>query len=131
MSKVVIVNTQRKIHVIQDEFNRLFPYLKVDFFLKPYRPDGLLRRVISPRKTIEECSPKQYRENMKITPGMTVDDLQQHVGEYYGIGVLVLRRSGKLWLETSYTSTWTLCRQNNEGETLTRVLEPGNENDKN
>jgi hypothetical protein len=128
---VIIINAQWTIQAVQVEFNKIFPYLKLNFFLKTYKSSSdLLNRIVSPRKTIEECSPKQYNGVLTITPGMTVSDLEKSFSEYYGLGTLVLRKSGRIWLETTYTNDWTLCRQNKEGEIITRDLEIENENQK-
>jgi hypothetical protein len=37
---------------------------------------------------------------------------------YLNIQVQIFRRSGKVYIETSRTSRWTLKRQNDEGEEL-------------
>jgi hypothetical protein len=119
---MIVINAQQEIYTIQEEFNEIFPYLKLDFFLRSYPGSGLPKRMISPRKTIEECSLKRYQGILTITPGMTVSNLEQDFAEYYGIEIHVLRKLGKIWLETTHTNEWTLCRQNKEGELITREL---------
>lgn len=35
---LVTINDRRKISAIQEEFNSVFPFLKLEFFSKPHKP---------------------------------------------------------------------------------------------
>ena len=127
---VVIINAQWTVYAIQEEFNRAFPYLKLDFFKRSYTSgSNLLRKMVSPRETIAENSVLESAEDLRITPGMTVAKLGECFAENYGLNVRVSRKTGKLWLETSNTGDWTLCLQNREGERITHILSGLNDAD--
>jgi hypothetical protein len=36
----------------------------------------------------------------------------------FGVPVQILRKSGKIWLETTMTDHWTLLQQNQHGEEI-------------
>lgn len=119
----VIINDKRKIFAIQEEFNALFPYLKLEFFSKPHKPGGASPKkfVKHNSKTLGECRTLHNNGKITITPEMTVSDLEQSFGDIYGLGVQVFRQSGKVWLETTVTDHWTLEEQNRQGEALSKL----------
>ncbi len=116
----IAINDHRKIFAIQEEFNQIFPFLKLEFFSKPHKPGGA-----SPKKlvkhtsaTLAECRTEHNKGDITIVPEMTVCDLEQNFGDVYGLGVQIFRKSGKSWLETTVTDNWTLAEQNKQGEEL-------------
>jgi hypothetical protein len=118
----IAINDHRKIFAIQEEFNTIFPYLKLEFFSKPHALGGA-----SPKKlvkhnsaTLGECRTIHQKGDLTIVPDMTVVDLEQNFGNVYGLGVQVFRKSGKSWLETTVTDNWTLAEQNRQGEELSK-----------
>ncbi|MFL5754096.1 MAG: hypothetical protein ACJ76F_11860 [Bacteroidia bacterium] len=119
----ITINDKRKIFAIQEEFNQLFPYLKLEFFSKPHKAGGgsAKKYVKSNSETLGECRTIHKSGKITITPNMTVSDLEQGFGEVYGLGVQVFRKSGKVWLETTVTDAWTLEEQNRQGEDLSKV----------
>jgi hypothetical protein len=119
----ITINDKRKIFAIQEEFNQLFPYLKLEFFSKPSQAGGA-----SPKKfvkkngeTLGECRTIHEKGKITITPNMTVSYLEEGFGEVYGLSVKVFRKSGKAWLETTVTDSWTLEEQNRQGEELSKT----------
>lgn len=119
----VTINDKRKIFAIQEEFNHLFPYLKLEFFSKPHKPGGATAKkfVKHNSKTLGECRTIHNNGKITITPQMTVSDLEQRFSDVYGLGVQVFRQSGKVWLETTVTDNWTLEEQNSQGESLSKI----------
>lgn len=119
----VTINDKRKIFAIQEEFNKIFPYLKLEFFSKPHKPGGATAKkfVKHNSKTLGECRTIHNKGEITITPQMTVTDLEQRFSDVYGLGVQVFRQSGKVWLETTVTDKWTLEEQNSQGEALSKI----------
>lgn len=119
----IAISDNKKIVTIQEEFNTAFPYLKLEFFSKPHRTNmGSAKKLIkSNNVTLGECRGVHKKGEIKITPSMTVSDLEQRFYELYGLGVQVFRQSGKVWLETTVTDGWTLEEQNSQGESLSKV----------
>jgi hypothetical protein len=119
----ILINDRRKIHAIQEDFNKQFPYLKLEFFSKPHKVGGASPKKIMkvPGKTLGECRTIHDSGTMTITPQMTVADLEQNFRDVYGLSVQVFRKSGKVWLETTITDAWTLEEQNRQGESLSKL----------
>lgn len=118
----VTINDHRKIFAIQEDFNQLFPYLKLEFFSKPHTNGGAtsIKFIKHNSKTLGECRTLHNSGEITIVPDMTVAELEQNFGSVYGLGVQVFRKSGKTWLETTVTDKWTLEEQNKQGEELSK-----------
>ncbi|MDF2438699.1 MAG: hypothetical protein K0Q95_3075 [Bacteroidota bacterium] len=116
------INDRRKIFAVQEEFNTMFPYLRLDFFPRSVKNSGTTQKpLINGRKTLGECSSVQKRGMMTITPEMTVSDLEKSFNNIYGLEVVVQRKSGKVWLEVTVSESWTLEEQNRQGESLSKI----------
>ena len=119
MQMKITINDSRKINAIQEEFNHIYPYLKLEFFSKPYHSGGSAKKLIKhSAKTVGECRTVHNKGHVSIMPSMTVTDLEQRFRNTYGLGVQVLRKSGRFWLEATVTDSWTLEQQNVQGEVL-------------
>lgn len=117
----ITINEHRKIAAIQEEFNRLFPYLRIEFLLRK-QMGSIVNKLIKPNnKTLGEYSTIHDKGNITITPDMTVAELEQKFSEIFGMEVQILRQSGKAWLETTVTDKWTLEEQNLQGEALSKI----------
>ena len=116
----ITINDKRKIFAIQEEFNSVFPYLKLEFHSKPHKQGGASSKktVKSSNITLGDCRTEHSKGKITIVPDMTVADLDQRFRYIYGLEARVLRKSGKLWLETTVTEGWTLEEQNRQGEAL-------------
>ncbi len=116
----IAINDKRKIFAIQEEFNTLFPFLKIEFFSKPHKVGGPSAKKLMKHnaKTLEECRTIHNKGQITITPNLTVSDLEQKFQDVYGLSVQVFRKSGKVWLETTVTDGWSLAEQNRQGEAL-------------
>ena len=117
----MMINERRKLVSIQEEFNRIFPYLKIEFLAKPAKHPAAHKRHLNLNGyTIGECRTIHKKGSITIIPSMTVADLEQKFSEVYGLTVQVLRKSGKAWLGASLTDSWTLEEQNRQGESLSK-----------
>jgi hypothetical protein len=122
----IIINDQQNIAQIQQAFNQTFPYLKLKFFSKTHPPERPSNPKFMIRADLKlgEFRKIHHSGEILITPQMSVNELEQCFGTEYGLGIQVFRKSGRAWLETIYTDTWTLAEQNTEGETLSQGAEP-------
>jgi hypothetical protein len=122
----IAINDQRKIFAIQEEFSKVFPYLKISFYAKPHNAKGTQshKLVKEPSTTLGECRTSHNSGEITISPTMTVTELEQRFRDVYGLGIQLFRKSGNMWLETSMTEAWTLEDQNKQGELLKKAI-PG------
>lgn len=117
------INDNRKIYAIQEEFNTAYPYLKLEFFKKPHKKGGASPKefVTESSKLIGQCRTIHNSGEITITPHLTVGELEEHFSSVYGLSVQVFRKSGKVWLETTETDNWSLQKQNDEGQELSKT----------
>jgi hypothetical protein len=116
----ITINNNRKIHAVQEEFNKVYPYLKLEFFAKSNTAGGNSseKLIRNDSKTMADCRTEHNNGELVITEDMNVAELEQRFRDIFGITIQVLRKSGNVWLETSKTQNWTLGDQNKQGESL-------------
>ncbi|MDI1234378.1 MAG: hypothetical protein PSX81_08855 [bacterium] len=117
--KQLVIDPQKKLFLLQEEFNQLFPYLKIDFISIINKPNGMFQHLIKRyNHTLNEFRSLQSDTIISILPTMSVLEFDSQMRQNFGLGILVYRKSGKLWLETTLTDDWTLEEQNWQGEAL-------------
>jgi hypothetical protein len=108
---------------IQAEFSQEYPFLKMDF-LKPVKDrlgwmTGMEK--ILPGEKIFPFYRNTSINTVHIQSDKTVIQLIKEMEGLLGIKVMVQRKSGKVWIETTLTTDWTLEQQNNEGKFLSEI----------
>lgn len=123
------INDYKSIGDIQKEFNDLFPYLRIKFFSKPHLKGGASSQdlVKNPTLKLADCRVLHNAGDITINDNMTVLELEERFKDVYGLSIQILRKSGKMWLETTITDDWTLKRQNDQGHDLSFVESKGEE----
>jgi hypothetical protein len=107
------INDHRKIFAIQEEFNKLFPRLKIEFLGKPNNlGSSPSEKVSNSSKTLGDCRIEHVSGELTITPTMTAADLKQTLGDKYGLSINLLRESGSEWVETTNNAKLSLQEQN-------------------
>ena len=122
----ISIDDQQTIAQVRDSFNKLFPFLKLEFFSKRHASEqpSPLKFLIKKNVTLKECRTIHNSGEITVTPDMKVNELEQLLWDEYGLGVQVFRKSGVIWLETVLTDLWTLAEQNAEGESLSKGIPP-------
>ena len=109
----------RLISEIQEEFNKFFPFLKLDFFNNKLSKTGFSAKQILPHtKKIGDSQVVISDGNIEIDEKMKVNELEKILKDQFSLAVQVFRKSGKAWFEITGTDSWTLAEQNCEGEAL-------------
>lgn len=118
----ICIDDNKSISAVQKEFSDAFPYLRLEFFSKPHKYGAVSERrdVLDHKTKLKECRLKE-EGSLEIQPEMTVSDLEKLFQNKYRLFVQVFRRSGKLWLETTATDSWTLKYQNEQGQELSNT----------
>jgi hypothetical protein len=110
----------RLISDVQKEFNKAFPFLKIEFFNKRSlsRPDFSAQQIIPQNRKIGDNQLAITDGDIKIEEEMKVNELEKIFKDQFSLAVQVFRRSGNLWLETTMTDNWTLLQQNKHGREI-------------
>jgi len=114
---------QRLIKEVQDEFTRTYPFLKIDFSkgkdLGRLSRSGTLSDTPSPvsdeDEVVRDVAQKLLWQELGLCDEMKINEVEVLLQYQFGLPAQVLRKSGKLWLETSMTQHWTLRQQNEHG----------------
>lgn len=112
------INADTRISDIKRQFSDVYPFLKIEFFKKPHAKHKLsveMDRIIAD-KTISLLTKKNANAQIDIDGKRTVLMVEQDFWELFGLSVQVFRRAMNMWIETSFTDSWTLESQNSEGE---------------
>lgn len=117
------IKTDGMIGDIQNEFNSYFPFLWIEFFRLPHS-----KKELSPKNDkINRFSPVNQLvkgDNARIVElneKMTIRQFEALMAEQAGLNVQVLRKSGRVWIETSFTDDWSLEQQNEEGRVMSTI----------
>lgn len=102
-----------------NEFNKTFPYLKVEFYTKTGKD---FKKVMLPHTITLKNAGLRKSGRIELKTNMRVAELESLLKEKFGLNAQVLRRSGRLWLETTHTDNWTLEQQNNHGRELSEPI---------
>lgn len=114
----IIIDKNKTIHQIQDEFKKRFPYLKIEFYSQnhPAGEGSASDNLIDSSMTIEQAQKKDEQGTIEIQGKMTVAALERAFAENFGLFAQVFRKSGNIWLQTIATDSWTLADQNQKGK---------------
>jgi hypothetical protein len=105
-----IMTELNDLEYLSSNFHLMFPYLKLEL------SDNSARRTATYSRVTEE------RHYIYFSKETTVQRLISDLWEKAGVKAVVLRKSGKVWIEPALTYDWTLEQQNNEGEAITKQL---------
>ena len=117
----LIIEDKMTLNSFQEEFNAAFPYLRIDFFItSKMTSSGVKTQKITEKndRTFGEIRKKDSTSTIEITPETIVSDLENQIENEYSISAQIYRSSGRMWLETTLTDSWTLEEQNKQGESL-------------
>jgi hypothetical protein len=116
------IATAKLISEVQLEFNRAFPFLKLEFFRNGNLPQKNTEHGIklNLKSHIGEGQTVAVDGELIITKEMKVKELEKRLKEQFGLNAQVFRHSGNLWLQTTITDDWTLEKQNQHGMELSR-----------
>jgi len=113
-------NTQ--LNQVQNEFNKMYPYLKIEFTANRKEGDTNAKSSrLAPATTFKQVLNRLNVNNeffIDVNGNRTVADVERDFKECTGLTVQLYRKSGNVWIETSLTDDWTLERQNQSGEIL-------------
>lgn len=115
-TNTITVSDKCTIYTIKEKFNALFPYLRIELYLSLTSSSSFFNQ----NRMLETLRQNGNTDTIIISPQMTVSDLENRFKDIYGLSAQVHRKSGKIWLETTVTDSWTLEEQNKQGESLSK-----------
>jgi|TARA_B110000967_G_C18771720_1_gene503450 hypothetical protein len=121
----MIITDLKTIKEIQQEFNKKFPFLKIEFYKEAHSAKEGSPNSIKwdSENTIEAIRKIHTSGNFSIQQDQKTSTLEANFVEEYGLNVQVFYKSGDLWLQTMATDEWTLKQQNDRAESFTKFQE--------
>ena len=111
-------NKPIKASEVKKTFNSQFPFLKIEFFKKKHKAlQGSLKKEL----IADDFIINSDNGLIEFKEDMLVSDLEKQFEEKLKLSVQVFRKSGKSWLETTFTDGWSLKKQNQEGLDLSQI----------
>ncbi len=111
------LSRNKLINDLQQDFNKAFPYLKLEFYSKSGYTYKQGKTHLPHCFTLAQAGLK-HEGILQIDDQVVVGDLEKKFSDDFGITVQISRQSGILWLETTMSEKWTLKQQNDHGKEL-------------
>ena len=108
------ITDKKKLSEIQNEFQKAFPYLKIEFY-KHLHDEGEGSKkndTADNTKTIFEIKNEKVDASINVKGDLTVTEFEPAIAEVFKMGAQVFRKSGDIWLQTTATDHLTLDEQN-------------------
>ena len=109
----------------QKEFNAVYPYLRIEFFKSPHLGiEGKKPQDKGKITTVPVSSSEWFSKSgtINIEEKTTAYTLENQFLEKCGLSIKLFRKSGSLWIETTLTESWSLEKQNEEGEFMSSPI---------
>jgi hypothetical protein len=122
---IIQINDYYRLHDLQLEFTRKFPFLKIEF-LKTTSRDWTLSKfhlVEAERPCVCDVRNSHEEGELEINSDMTVEQFESSLVRKFSLPIKVFRKMGKIWRDTKLTCSWTLYRQNEHGKMKDDPLE--------
>jgi hypothetical protein len=117
---IIKIDKPVKVSEIKKVFNSQFPYLKIEFFKKKHKElEGSMKKDV----IVDDFSitAPNGANDIIISEDMLVSEFENQFSEKLKLSAQVFRKSGGSWLETTFTDSWTLKKQNDEGLELSTI----------
>jgi len=113
----LVLQNKLTLSEIKTKFTEHFPYLKLEVYkISKEQPETASYYRL--KENIPINLNERNNNKFEIDGNMTVIDLEKLFLDKLNLNIQVFRKSGKLWLETTYTDEWTLDKQNEQGKEL-------------
>lgn len=120
----MLIKNEMTLADIEKQFSEQFKNLKMEFYgVEHHGGQGTACGTLNKSKKLSEIRTKHDEGVVKISPYMTVEELEDLFRDSYGLNVQIFRKSGNVWLQTTTTDSWPLKDQNLKGSVVV-VAEP-------
>lgn len=116
--KSIIINDNRQLKQIKEEFNEKFPHLKIEFFNEEHTvgEGSKLSSMYDDNLYLKDIRTVHNEGELSINGNTKTSTFESNFKEKFGVNVQVWRKSGKMWLQTTTTDEWTLSEQEETAE---------------
>jgi hypothetical protein len=106
----IVINNNRRISALQEEFSTVFPGLTLAFYAKPSHPGAApsTKLIRHSGKSIQDCRAVSKDGVIEILPSMNLSDVKENFRDVYGLSVEIFRKGGDGSNETPVSDNMTL-----------------------
>ncbi len=110
----LIIDHHQKISQVQENFQRHFPFLKIEFYSKAHDTNEPSDKYHQLHRDVVIGEAQLHPKDgvIHITPEIKVAELEKTFHDIFELNIQVFRLSGKVWLQTTSTDYKTLAEQN-------------------
>jgi hypothetical protein len=108
---ILFVKPEIKANELIRHFNEIYPFLRLEIHNQVKEKSDSYQEF-----NLGDFMQKKIIDGFEILPEMNVSEVECLFRENMGIQISIFRKSGKTWLESSFTNYWSLERQNNLGK---------------
>jgi hypothetical protein len=102
------IEAGRTFDEVQEEFNKIFPYLKITFSSAGNSLSNICLVGIN--------NGSRINDDIVFNSDATVAEIVNQFKELFSLQVKISRKSNSHWIETLLTDSWTLEKQNRAGK---------------
>jgi hypothetical protein len=119
----IVVNKTKMLKTIQEEFQKCFPFLKLEFYSNSHRvgEGSSKKQALNNNLTVGETPQFKKDSTIEIEKSMKVSELEKAFANAFGLNIQVFRKSNNMWLQTTITDNWSLEKQNQNGKEINTV----------
>ncbi len=90
----IVINNNRRISAIQEEFSTMFPGLTIAFFAKPSHPGAppSTKLIRHSGKTLQDCRINSNDGTIEILPNMNISELKANLRDIFGLSVEIFQK---------------------------------------
>ena len=109
---------------LKQQFVHYFSHLKLEVFSRPHacRNVSVMQQRLDDKLLLSQIKTFYHEGVFAFQPSMTVTSFKQGLRDKFGLSVLVLRKSGDQWQETTQTENLTLEKQNLMGQASSKPM---------
>ncbi len=110
---IIEINDSKTLSEISNEFTRIFPGLKIEFFSRSHRPSkaALASNLLSKELSVKDAMGNHNAGACIIEGTDSVKDIKHRFDEQFGLNIGIFRKTGENWIEITKTSNLTLKDQ--------------------
>lgn len=118
----ILLQTNRTVEEIKEEFTNAYPFLRIAFFTKRQESEGAVTEEVDPSTQLIEVSGVLKEGDIDINPTDTIKEVEQKFEKKYGLPVHIFRKAKDAWTDTNITDDLTLQEQNTWGRETSKPL---------
>jgi hypothetical protein len=107
------VTAEMKADDLIRQFSENYPFLRLEIYHRGQEMGDAAHNCM-----LKEIINKKKSEGFEIAPEMKVSEVEDIFWDKMGLQISIFRKSGKTWLESSFTNYWSLQRQNSLGKEM-------------